>query len=107
MENTFTQIQINNANKQNVDFNTVSIDKKDDGTYTLVGYDKTTNKLVELGAPTTEQITKYENTQKIEQKELESQELTNTNTPAHLKGAKEKFQSIQSAYEQIKASRGF
>jgi len=26
---------------------------------------------------------------------------------AHLKGAKEKFQSIQSAYEQIKASRGF
>ena len=26
---------------------------------------------------------------------------------AHLKGAKEKFQSIQSAYEKIKAERGF
>lgn len=91
LENTFTQIQINNANRQNVDFNTVSIDKKDDGTYTLVGYDKTTNKLVELGAPTTEQITKYENTQQIEQKELESQELTNTNTRTKIRLNKAKL----------------
>jgi len=91
LENTFTQIQINNANRQNVDFNTVSIDKKDDGTYTLVGYDKTTNKLVELGAPTTEQITKYENTQQIEQKQLESQELTNTNTRTKIRLNKAKL----------------
>lgn len=85
LQNTLTQVQIDKLDKQNVDFNTVSINKKDDGTYTLVGYDKTTNKLVELGAPTTEQITKYENTEKIAEKELKKLDLTNENMQSEIK----------------------
>jgi|13_taG_2_1085334.scaffolds.fasta_scaffold00550_4 hypothetical protein len=91
LENTFTQMQINNLKKQNVDYSTVTLDKEDDGTYTLVGYDKTTNKLVKLGAPTTEQITEYENTQKIAERELTSLDLTNANTRNKIKLNKAKL----------------
>jgi hypothetical protein len=91
LQNTLTQKQIDKLDKQNVDYSTVTIDKEDDGTYTLVGYDKTTNQLVELGEPTTEQITEYENTQKIAKSQLTSLDLTNRNTRQEIKLNKAKL----------------